>query len=111
MPAHLPTRPASYCQACGAAIGADAAACTQCGTLRSTALMMPESEKRIVPALVLCCLLGVFGAHRFYAGRIGTGLLQLFTLGGLGIWVLVDMVLLVTGAFHDGEGDRMTEWV
>ena len=73
--------------------------------------MVLDSEKRIVPALLLCTLLGVFGAHRFYVGRIGTGLLQLLTLGGLGVWVLVDMVLLITGTFRDGEGDRLTEWL
>lgn len=111
MPSHLPVRPTSYCQACGAGIAAGAAACTHCGTMQSTALMALDSEKRIVPALLLCGLLGVFGAHRFYVGRIGTGLLQLLTLGGLGVWVLVDMVLLITGAFRDGEGDRLTEWL
>lgn len=111
MPDHPATSPTSHCQACGAGLAADATACTQCGTLRSTALMVLDSEKRIVPTLLLCTLLGVFGAHRFYVGKIGTGLLQLLTLGGLGVWVLVDMVLLITGAFRDGEGDRLTEWV
>jgi TM2 domain-containing membrane protein YozV len=68
------------------------------------------TDKRILPAGLLCFFLGVFGAHRFYVGKIGTGLLQLFTLGGLGIWMLVDLIMLVSGEFKDKEGNRITEW-
>jgi TM2 domain-containing membrane protein YozV len=69
-----------------------------------------ESEKRIMPAFLLCFILGVFGAHRFYVGKIGTGFLQLITLGGLGIWALVDMIMIIVGAFTDNEGNKLTEW-
>jgi TM2 domain-containing membrane protein YozV len=68
------------------------------------------SERRILPALLLCFFLGVFGAHRFYAGKIGTGILELITLGGLGIWWLVDMILILTGSFKDADGGKITEW-
>jgi TM2 domain-containing membrane protein YozV len=68
------------------------------------------TEKHILPASLLCAFLGVFGAHRFYVGKTGTGLLQLFTLGGLGIWMLYDLIMLVTGEFTDAEGSRLTEW-
>jgi TM2 domain-containing membrane protein YozV len=68
------------------------------------------TETRILPAGLLCFFLGIFGAHRFYVGKIGTGLLQLFTLGGLGIWWLVDLIMLVSGEFRDKEGNRITEW-
>ena len=64
----------------------------------------------MVPALLLCFFLGVFGAHRFYAGKKWTGVLQLLTLGGFGIWWLVDFILIATGHFRDAEGDRITEW-
>ena len=68
------------------------------------------SEKRILPAFLLCFFLGVFGAHRFYAGKIGTGILELFTVGGLGIWWLADLILIATGSFKDGDGHKIIEW-
>ncbi|MCA2684973.1 MAG: TM2 domain-containing protein [Microcystis sp.] len=68
------------------------------------------SEKRILPALLLCFFFGMFGAHRFYVGKIGTGILQLVTLGGLGIWVLIDFIMIIVGAFTDKEGNKITQW-
>jgi len=62
------------------------------------------SDKGFVPTLLLCFFLGVLGVHRFYVGKIGTGLLQLITLGGLGIWALVDFIIIVTGSFKDKQG-------
>ncbi len=62
------------------------------------------SEKGFVPTLLLCFFLGALGVHRFYVGKIGTGILQLFTLGGLGIWVLVDFIIIATGSFRDKQG-------
>lgn len=68
------------------------------------------SDKSRGVALALAVLLGVFGAHRFYAGKIGTGLLQLGTLGGLGIWYLYDVILVASGGFTDAEGRRISRW-
>ena len=52
----------------------------------------------------LCLLLGVFGAHRFYTGHIITGVIQLFTVGGFGVWWLIDLFLVGTGHFRDVDG-------
>jgi len=54
--------------------------------------------------------LGVFGAHRFYVGKVGTGVLQLFTFGGLGFWWLYDMILIASGEFRDSDGRRVSYW-
>jgi TM2 domain-containing membrane protein YozV len=66
-------------------------------------------KSRLVVTL-LAWFLGVFGAHRFYLGKIGTALLMLFTLGGLGIWALVDFVFAVAGIMEDKEGRQIKNW-
>jgi TM2 domain-containing membrane protein YozV len=68
------------------------------------------TDKRILPAFLLCFLLGIFGAHRFYVGKTGTAVLQIITLGGLGIWTLVDLIMIIVGAFTDADGNKITQW-
>jgi TM2 domain-containing membrane protein YozV len=65
---------------------------------------MEKSEKEFVPTLLLCLLLGALGVHRFYVGKIGTGILMLITLGGFGIWALVDLIVIIVGSFKDKDG-------
>ena len=62
-------------------------------------------------ALVLCVCLGIFGLHRFYAGKNKTAKIQLFSLGGLGIWFLLDLILILVGEFKDAEGRKMRDWI
>ena len=62
------------------------------------------SDKEFLPTLLLCLFVGMLGIHRFYAGKIGTGILMIVTLGGLGIWVLVDFIMICIGSFRDIEG-------
>lgn len=62
------------------------------------------SEKSMVPAALLCFFLGFLGIHRFYVGKIGTGILMILTFGGLGIWALVDLVMIIVGSFKDKNG-------
>jgi TM2 domain-containing membrane protein YozV len=69
-----------------------------------------ESEKRLLPVFLLCFIFGFLGAHRFYVGKMGTGFLMLITLGGLGIWALIDLVIIIVGGFTDNEGNKITQW-
>ena len=68
--------------------------------------MSDTSIKGFVPTILLCFFFGVFGVHRFYVGKVGTGILQLLTLGGFGIWTLVDFIMIVVGSFKTGELTR-----
>ncbi|HJM63293.1 MAG TPA: TM2 domain-containing protein [Roseibacillus sp.] len=72
--------------------------------------MAEISEKKILPAFLLCFFLGMLGIHRFYVGKAGSGIAQILTLGGLGIWVLVDWIMLLCGSFKDKEGKVLKEW-
>ena len=62
------------------------------------------SEKGMGRTLTLCILLGELGAHRFYVGKVGTGILMLLTLGGLGVWWMIDLILIYRGKFTDKKG-------
>lgn len=69
-----------------------------------------SSKSRLI-TLLLCFFLGYFGAHRFYVGKIGTGFLMLFTMGGLGLWMLIDIIFILCGSFRDKEGHRVMVWL
>ena len=72
--------------------------------------MSEISEKKRLPALLLCLLLGPLGIHRFYVGKIGTGILWLLTVGILGIGALVDLIMIIMGSFADKYGRAVREW-
>lgn len=70
------------------------------------------SEKSRLGALLFCIFLGVFGGHRFYVGKIGTGILTILTVGGLfGLWPLVDLIMIIIGSFTDKRGLRVKRWI
>lgn len=62
------------------------------------------SNKNKWVTLALCVFLGFFGAHRFYVGKVGTGVLYIFTAGGLGFGWIIDMVMICCNKFTDSTG-------
>ncbi len=66
-----------------------------------------KSEKDWLVTLLLSLFIGTLGIHRFYVGKIGTGILQLITLGGCGVWTLIDIIMIATGNFTDKDGNAI----
>jgi len=64
-------------------------------------------EKSFVATWLFAWLLGFFAVDRFYLGKVGTGLLKLLTFGGFGLWWLVDLILVLSGAQRDKQGRRL----
>jgi restriction system protein len=67
------------------------------------------SDKKKWTAFMLCLFLGVFGAHRFYVGKIGTGIIYLFTMGVGLFGVIIDLVSILLGSFRDNVGAPLRE--
>ncbi|MDN5766921.1 MAG: NINE protein [Humibacillus sp.] len=70
----------------------------------------PVSPRSRLAAALLCGVVGVLGVHRFYTGKVGTGVVMLLTGGGAGIWWLIDFVVICTGSFRDKEERRLLNW-
>lgn len=74
------------------------------------------SDKKILPAFLLSFFVGVLGIHRFYVGKVWTGILMLLlTISIFGIivssiWNLVDWIRIIVGNFTDRDGKKLTEW-
>ncbi len=68
------------------------------------------SDKSRGVTLVLASLMGWLGVHRFYTGKIGTGLLMALTGGGMGVWWMADTIIIAVGSFRDADGRRVWEW-
>lgn len=67
----------------------------------------PSGQKSFIATWLLSWFLGFFGVDRFYLGKVGTGVLKLVTIGGLGIWFLVDLILVLCGVQRDASGREL----
>jgi len=70
----------------------------------------PVSDRSRLAAALLCFFVGVLGVHRFYVGKVGTGILMLVTFGGLGIWALIDLIIILVGTFRDKQDRVLVNW-
>ena len=117
----------SFCHGCGAPTNPMAEMCVKCGVRLAKPEEKDISPKSRLAATLLCFFLGEFGAHRFYIGHIGpaVGMLILGILGwgtvwlygigliflvAVGIWALVDFILIVSGIMKDKERKVITKW-
>jgi TM2 domain-containing membrane protein YozV len=94
-----------YCFNCAAAIDSRASVCPKCGVPQPDVSNNRTLNPKWLVTILLAGLLGVFGVHRFYLGKIGTGILMLITAGGLGIWYLIDLIIALTGNMSDENGE------
>ncbi|MCL1846875.1 MAG: TM2 domain-containing protein [Coriobacteriia bacterium] len=72
--------------------------------------MIPISSSNRLIAFLLAFFLGYLGIHRFYVGKVGTGVLMILTAGGLGVWWLVDIIMILAGGFRDKAGLAVKNW-
>jgi hypothetical protein len=107
-----------FCQRCGRELLPDAVYCARCGEAVGSRRFDEFEEERWeeasdrsrLVALLLCILLGYLGVHRFYVGKIGTGILWLLTGGMFGIGYVIDAVLIAAGNFRDSNGLPLIFW-
>jgi TM2 domain-containing membrane protein YozV len=99
-----------FCSSCGAIIKKEAEICPNCGVRQKA---VPGNKMDIssnwLTLLLLSIFLGQLGVDRFYVGKIGTGILKLVTLGGCGIWWLIDLIMIICGKFTDSNGNVITK--
>lgn len=100
-----------YCFNCGAAIDSKAVICPKCGVSQPDAIKNQTLNQHWLISLLLCVFVGVFGIHRFYLGRVGTGILMLITFGGFGIWYIIDIILIVLGQLRDRNGQLVKPYI
>jgi TM2 domain-containing membrane protein YozV len=95
-----------YCRECGKQISDNAVACPHCGcTLAKPVVVDPnKSDKDWLTCVLLSFFLGALGIHSFYVGKTAIGIVQILTLGGCGIWQLIDFIMIVCGSYRDADG-------
>lgn len=109
---------ALLCPYCGADIKAPATAPTHVSASTASAAQAKAAQESLTPispksrllTTLLCYFFGIIGVHRFYLGKVGSGIAMIFTIGGLGIWALIDLIMIVCGEFKDKDGLPIKNW-
>lgn len=106
-----------FCYKCGAEIDDDAVVCVKCGCAtknygQKQTVMVDQnaSPKSRLVALLLCIFLGFFGVHRFYLGKIGTGVVWCLTVGCVYVGWIIDIIMLACGKMTDKDGLVVSNW-
>lgn len=68
-----------------------------------------SKQRHFLAVFFMSYMWGVFGVDRFYLGKVGTGILKLITFGGFGLWVVIDLLLIMTGAMRDKQGRELLQ--
>ncbi len=66
-------------------------------------------QRHFLAVFFISFMWGTFGVDRMYMGKWGTGIIKLVTLGGLGVWTLIDLILVMSGAMLDKQGRPMLQ--
>jgi len=103
-----------FCQKCGKEIAGEGKICSFCGTVNYADANAPQSGKKISEKWVACTLLvvflGIMGGHRFFTGKIATGVIMLLTFGGFFIWNIIDIAVVISGNFRDKKGNLIQQY-
>ncbi|TAL40629.1 MAG: NINE protein [Methylovulum sp.] len=98
-----------FCYNCKAESTPNATICMKCGVSLKGENPIQGEGKDWLTTLLLCFFLGFLGIHRFYTGHTGIGVVQLLTLGGCGIWTLIDFIIIIVGNFKDAKGNLLVK--
>lgn len=93
-----------FCGSCGAESAPNAEVCVKCGVR-----LARGDQKDWMVALLLSIFLGGLGVDRFYLDYVGLGILKLVTLGGCGIWWLIDLILIAMNKLPDARGNPLRQ--
>jgi TM2 domain-containing membrane protein YozV len=94
-----------YCSGCGSEMHETAESCPKCGAVNAKNSKSKHSKTTLA---LICFFIGALGIHRFMVGKPGTGILMILTLGGVGIWTLIDFIMILMGKFKDRDGNLIT---